>query len=130
MPNSALETLVGNMSLNDLASRSGRSIEDLVAFAFNGTSARRGRSASSSANGSAGARRSKNVDTRTASGREAYEAAVFGVIQNARDWTSAVNIRSQVGGTPQQARAALNRLISDGKVKFKGQARATKYAIA
>ena len=40
---------------------------------------------------------------------------------------SAVEIRGAVGGTPMQARAALNRLIEDGKIKYSGRARSTKY---
>jgi hypothetical protein len=40
---------------------------------------------------------------------------------------SAGDVRRQVGGTPLQARAALNRLIEAGKLNYTGRARGTRY---
>ena len=67
------------------------------------------------------------VDTRSTSGREAYETAVLGAVESAMDAVSAVEVRAAVGGTAQQARAALNRLIEAGRVKYRGKARGTRY---
>ncbi len=128
MPN-ALETLVGNLTLADLAARTNRTVEDLVAFAFAGAPADRRERPPKNGVASRPAR-SNGVDTRTVAGREAYQAAVLEAIAKAGDWTSAAEVRSQVGGTPIQFRAAVNRLIEDGRVRFTGKARATRYASA
>lgn len=75
--------------------------------------------------------RSKRVvDTRSRTGRRAYEAAVLETLGGADGPLSAQEIRGVVGGTPLQARTALNRLIEDGKVSWEGKARATRYRVA
>ena len=40
---------------------------------------------------------------------------------------SAPDLRAAVGGTPDQARRALNRLIEEGSVLYTGKARGTRY---
>jgi predicted ArsR family transcriptional regulator len=50
------------------------------------------------------------------------------VVKTSSTPVSAQQVRAQVGGTPLQARKALNRLIEDGRLSFKGKARATKYS--
>lgn len=76
--------------------------------------------------------KSKDVDapeanTRTPAARAEYEKQLFDTLKGERRWVSAQELRTQVGGTPLQARKALNRLIERGLIKFRGKARATKY---
>lgn len=67
------------------------------------------------------------METRTAKGRAAYDEAILKVVQKAKKWKSAIEIRASVGGSPEQARRSLNRLIERGLINFEGKARATRY---
>lgn len=72
----------------------------------------------------------RDVDTRSGVGREAYDGAVMDLLRSAKgSMTSAQEIRRKVGGTPEQARRALNRLIETSGVKYAGKARATRYYV-
>ena len=69
-----------------------------------------------------------SVDTRSATGRDAYDKSVLAILKSAGGKkVSAQTIRREVGGTPEQARRALNRLIDSNGVQYTGQARATRY---
>ncbi len=68
------------------------------------------------------------VDTRSARGRDAYDAAILSTLQSAKDRLSAKEIRKRCGGTPLQARVALQRLLDARKIRRYGKAAATKYA--
>ena len=136
---SALETLVGEMTVAELAGKSRRSVEDIVSWAMSGTAggrpakqARAIPTSSSSAPTAAakGAPRARGsaINTRSAQGRAEYEANVLRVVKAATSPISAPEIRDEVGGTPQQARAALNRLIELGEINYQGRARATRYS--
>lgn len=70
------------------------------------------------------------VDTRTPSARKRYDDAVHRAVKNSASPISAQQVRTIVGGTPLQARKALNRLIEAGRLTFQGKARATKYSAA
>lgn len=135
----ALENLVGDMTLSDLSARTGRSVAEIVDYAV-----RTGRRAHS--NGEGGVVRTSNgttpratktakptkgrtVNTRTAEGRERYDDAVLEAVRSSRSRIGAAKIRRQVGGTPQQVRTALHRLIERGAIDFEGQARATTYGV-
>lgn len=67
------------------------------------------------------------VDTRAAAGRAKYDETVLAAIRGAKTKVKAADLRSKLGGTPLQIRAALHRLIEDGKIKAHGQARGTTY---
>lgn len=70
------------------------------------------------------------VNTRTQAGREAYDKAILGALEELGGGPvpgSAIKVK--VGGTPLQARTALNRLIEAGSVTFEGKARGTKYSL-
>jgi len=136
---SALENLVGDMTLSDLSARTGRSVAEIVDYAV-----RTGRRAHSNGvarttNGTTpGASKTANrssptkgraVNTRTAEGRESYDDAVLEAVRSSRSRIGATKIRRQVGGTPQQVRTALHRLIERGAIDFEGQARATTYGV-
>lgn len=128
-----LEDLVARMTVKELAERSGRSVTDIAVFALGGGhSASAPKAPAKRTNGVSVAaaprpRAAKGVDTRSAQGRAQYERDVLGVLTRAKSPTNAQAIRAQVGGTPAQARAALNRLIENGEVQYEGKARATRY---
>jgi hypothetical protein len=132
MPNkSAIEALVGSMTIEELSAKSNRSVSSIVDWALGAGGGRKASTPSAAAQAASGANgRSKAVNTRSAAGRSRYEAAVFDVVRDADSSIKAPEIRARVGGTPQQARAALNRLIEEGRVSFEGKARATAYSAA
>lgn len=68
------------------------------------------------------------VDTRTPAARKRYDDSVYRAVKASSSPISAQDVRAQVGGTPLQARKALNRLIEAGRLSFQGKARATKYS--
>ena len=139
MPNTALEQLVSQLTLNELASKSNRSVEQIVSFAFAGTTTTspRNGTANNRPNGAEATRvatkrapATSEVDTRSAAGRKAFEASVYRAVADAPGKISASQIRDQLGGTALQIRAALNRLIEDGRVNYEGKARGTRYSLA
>jgi len=67
------------------------------------------------------------VDTRTSSGRDAYDRAILDALKSSNKPTAASTLRGTVGGTADQARRALNRLIENGSVGYTGKARGTRY---
>jgi len=70
------------------------------------------------------------VDTRTAEGRAAYDAAVLGALKGMTKPASASNLTAVAGGSPLQIRTALARLIEAGAVQWSGRARGTRYTPA
>ena len=135
MSQTAIEELISDWTIADLAARTGRSVGEIVEFAMRARRANARAQAAPAAKTAAApkkagrpAKRGKAVDTRTAAGREAYQEAVGNVVEaKGGKPTSAAEIRAKVGGTPTQARAALARLIEDGKITYEGKARATRY---
>ena len=83
------------------------------------------RSASASTPGAR--KRVATIETRTAAGRSSYDAALLAALVEARAPVSASDLRGRVGGSADQARRGLNRLISSGRVGFSGRARGTTY---
>jgi len=65
-------------------------------------------------------------DTRTLKGRKKYDKTVFRALSK-RGWRKAPHVREKVGGTPDQVRSSLARLIESGSVIWQGRARATEY---
>jgi hypothetical protein len=126
----ALETLVGRMTLSELSDRSGRSVESIVDWAMGSGSGASPRKAAASVTDGRPARRTKAADTRSKQGRDTYDQAVLTTVRGASGAIGASAIRKQVGGTPLQVRAALNRLIERGAVTYQGRARATRYSPA
>ncbi len=127
----ALEALVEHMTLRQLADKTGRSVGEIVEWAMAGSS-RAGKSARGPVGKPRAAPKAKAVsagavDVRNAAGRAAYDAAVLNVLVSSKGPAPAQEVRRVAGGTPMQARAALNRLIESGKVGYKGRARATRY---
>lgn len=153
MSTTALETLVSNMALSELAQLSGRSIAEIVNWAMSGVRAEASRSSAGarpeatrtratstpapSSNRSARREEEEEVEevedgeeevnTRTQEGRERYDRAVLELVRNAKGPIGATQIRDALGGTPLQVRTALNRLIEGGHLAYQGRARATRY---
>lgn len=68
------------------------------------------------------------VSTRRPAERAGYDQNLLDAL-SAKLWMSAQDLRKAAGGTPLQARKALNRLVETRKIKTQGQARATKYKL-
>ena len=68
------------------------------------------------------------VDTRAAAGRSKFDESVLGAVRGSKGRVKAVDLRKKVGGSSLQIRAALHRLIEDGKIKSQGKARGTTYS--
>ena len=135
-----LESLVAQMTVAELAQRSGRSISDLVELVLSNGGAASARAASNGhqrgkpgrkpAAAAASPGRKKGAQTRTQAGRASYDEAVLAAVKTSRGKVKAEELRKKVGGTPPQLRAALARLIDNGAVKSAGKARGTTYAAA
>lgn len=70
------------------------------------------------------------VDTRTAEGRAAYDAAVLTALRASTGPQSASDLTRVAGGSPLQIRTSLARLIETGTVHWSGRARGTRYTPA
>lgn len=70
------------------------------------------------------------VNTRTPSGREAFDKGVLEVLKSIGGPAGAGEIQRRVGGTNMQVRSAVNRLIEAGQVTWTGKARGTRYRVA
>jgi hypothetical protein len=159
----SIEILVAQMTVAELAQRSGRSVSQLVELAFGssaasaatvkrgpgrppGAATKKGKRVKGKAKAApapkaeakaaapkaavvkaAPAAKKAAVDTRAAAGRAKYDETVLAASRGAKSKVKAADLRSKLGGTPLQIRAALHRLIEDGKIKAHGQARGTTY---
>lgn len=73
---------------------------------------------------------SGEIDTRTLAGRNAYDARVLAFLRaRPKEYVPARDVEGNVGGTIQQVRTSLNRLIEQGLVTWEGRARGTRYKI-
>ena len=133
-PMNPLESLVGSMTLAELSAKTGTSVADIVAFASkqrtSAPKAKPTKAAKSPAPKAKAKAPSKGVNTRTAEGRAAYDAAVRAWLKehsSKQDPQPASAVIEACGGTGLQARTTLARLIEAKKARFVGKARATKY---
>lgn len=124
---SPLESLVQNMTLKQLAEQTGPSVAEIVEWAMRQRAPKNGTHKSAGPSAAAATKVAKKVDVRNAAGRIAYDNAVLQLLTSIGEPTSAAHVREQLGGTPTQARASLNRLIHAKKVGYEGRARATRY---
>lgn len=69
----------------------------------------------------------RQVNTRTAQGRESLDQAVAGFLERRRT-ARAGDIRKSVGGTSNQVRQSLTRLMESKRVTKRGQKRGTEYS--
>ena len=76
---------------------------------------------------SSGGRPKAKASTRTADGRDDYDAGVLAAIKSAGGPVAAEDVIKKVGGTGLQFRTATKRLIASRKIKRTGKARGTRY---
>ena len=140
---SALQELVANMSVAQLAELAGMDVDSMVALVLGKRGAapaaakapaRRGRRAPAEAAPAeatpaqaAPATGKKAHNTRTREGREALDQAIIAFLKEQAEPVRALDIRKGVGGTAAQIRTRLNVLIEQGKVTYKGRASGTRY---
>ena len=137
---SALEQLVGNMTVAQLAEAAGLSIDEVVSLVLKKGASRplasRGRKAEGDAptttthnKAAAGsfAITERQHETRTQAGRDALDRAILTFLKQTGERVRAVDIRDAVGGSAAQVRARLNALIADARVLYAGQASGTRY---
>jgi predicted HTH transcriptional regulator len=110
---------MGHMTVAELAAYSGRGVREIIDYAF-GEGGRNDDTMVSTPS---------RVDTRTAAGRYAYDQAVFGALEGNQGAMTAQEIRACVGGTADQIRASLTRLLEDDILTAKGQGNATRYEL-
>jgi hypothetical protein len=60
--------------------------------------------------------RAAPFDLRVSAGRAAYDAAIFAAVKRSETTCTAVDVRAAVGGSAEQARAALARLVASGSL--------------
>jgi hypothetical protein len=128
---SSLETLVGSMTIAELAERSGKSVETIAAFALGGRSPSRSSSAPSDSGARAprkGARKGSKAATPADDGGS-FDEQVLAAITAAGGEARSVDIEDKVGGTSEERRAALHRLVKARKLKRSGVARGTRYSV-
>jgi hypothetical protein len=120
---SSLETLVGSMTIAELAERSGKSVETIASFALGGGAPSRS-SATAPSTGAA----ARRTSTRKVEDR-GFDDRVLAAIEAAGGEARSVDIEDKVGGTSEERRAALHRLVKARKLKRSGVARGTRYAV-
>lgn len=146
---SALEQLVGNMTVAQLAEAAGMDIDAVVSLVL-GTRQQAAPAAAPAAKakgGRRGGRRAaaqeaapaaavaapeasdddEGVNTRTRSGREELDSAILDFLKGQSEPVRALDIRKAIGGTAAQIRTRLNYLIEKNKVTYKGRASGTRY---
>ncbi|MDC0715859.1 hypothetical protein [Nannocystis bainbridge] len=70
------------------------------------------------------------VSARTLEGRAHYDAAVMNLLQQTTGWIGASQLRAHVGGSDNQVRIALHRLVASGQVARRGERNSTEYKIS
>ena len=79
--------------------------------------------------GAAGRARPAAPSARTLAGRAQFDAAVINVLREANGWVGASSLRAQVGGSDNQVRIALHRLVAAGQVTRRGERNSTEYRL-
>lgn len=148
---SALEQLVANMSVAQLAEMAGMDVDTMVSLILGKgkgaaparkTAKKAGRrpgrppasqAAPAAAEGAAQAPAAApsgddgGLNTRTREGRNRLDAAILDFLKEQTDAVRALDIRRGIGGTSAQVRTRLNFLISKKKVTYTGRASGTRY---
>ncbi|MEM7154254.1 MAG: hypothetical protein AAF799_15520 [Myxococcota bacterium] len=139
---SALEQLVANMTVAQLADLAGTDVDSMVALVLGKSkrgvapktaqTGRRGRKRAEAGDASVAAQNeapapSQGHNTRTRAGRDALDAAILTFLKEQSDPVRALDIRKGVGGTAAQVRTRLNFLIEKKRVNYTGRASGTRY---
>jgi DNA-binding transcriptional regulator PaaX len=75
------------------------------------------------------AKKAVRVSSRTTEGRATYEAAVLAALRDKGEQTPLSALIKETGGTDNQLRAALRRLIAAGKVDRTGERDRTRFSV-
>jgi DNA-binding transcriptional regulator PaaX len=75
------------------------------------------------------AKKAVRVSSRTTEGRATYEATVLAALRDKGEQTPLSALIKETGGTDNQLRAALRRLIAAGKVDRTGERDRTRYSV-
>jgi hypothetical protein len=151
---SALEQLVGNMTVAQLAEAAGMDIDAVVGLVLGNRGASAPAKAAPAAKGRKPGRPPKAAavqeaapaaaadeededegdeaaggdhNTRTRTGRAELDQAILDYLKSQSEPVRALDIRKGIGGTAAQIRTRLNYLIEKGKVTYKGRASGTRY---
>jgi hypothetical protein len=154
---SALEQLVGNMTVAQLAEAAGMDIDAVVGLVLGNrgasvSAAKAAPAASKAPSGRKPGRPPKvkapvaetapaaadsdegddegdgdGHNTRTRTGRQELDQAIIDYLKSQSEPVRALDIRKGIGGTAAQIRTRLNYLIEKGKVTYKGRASGTRY---
>jgi hypothetical protein len=130
MNTDSIEALIGQFTLTELAERSGKTVNEIVAFAMRNTAVVTKKVTLSKARIETSTNSTNKVDTRTPAGRAAYDEAVLDYLgANRGTWIGAGDLRRAVGGSALQVRTALARLLESSGVEYQGVARGTEYRL-
>ncbi len=147
---SALEQLVGNMTVAQLAEAAGMDIDAVVGLVLGRAGAAKAAAAAPVVAKRKPGRPRKVVaqdpapaavtaasddegddgeghNTRTRTGRMALDQAILDFLKAQSEPVRALDIRKGIGGTAAQIRTRLNYLIEKNKVTYKGRASGTRY---
>lgn len=154
---SALEQLVGNMTVAQLAEAAGMDIDAVVGLVLGnkGATAQVAAKAAPAAKGRGGRKPGRppkaaavqeaapeaeadeddegdegggdGHNTRTRTGRAELDQSILDYLKSQSEPVRALDIRKGIGGTAAQIRTRLNYLIEKGKVTYKGRASGTRY---
>lgn len=154
---SALEQLVGNMTVAQLAEAAGMDIDAVVGLVLGnrGVGAAKAAPAAKGKSGRKPGRPPKATqeqmqaalaaagddededegaeaggdghNTRTRTGRAELDQSILDYLKSQSEPVRALDIRKGIGGTAAQIRTRLNYLIEKGKVTYKGRASGTRY---
>jgi len=130
----ALESFVGEMTVAELCSRTGRGVEELLAFCSNRRPAK-----ATSAAPAAQPKTKTNTKTKTKTGGKkrrvrassdelvALDIRVMELITDAKDGIGGREMANTTGETLPRLRGALKRLVDQRKIRFAGNTAARRY---
>jgi len=126
-----LESFVGQMTVAELCNRTGRSVEELLAFCSNRRPAK-SNSATSAAPAAKAAPKKKSGGKKRrvrASSDQlvALDERVIGLIRAAKDGIGGREMADKTGETLPRLRGSLKRLVDKKKIRFAGNTAARRY---
>ena len=123
-----LESFVGQMTVAELCNRTGRSVEELLAFCSNRRPAK-STSVSSAPKAKTKAKAGgKNRRVRASSDElVALDQRVMGLITAAKDGIGGREMADKTGETLPRLRGSIKRLVDKKKIRFAGNTAARRY---
>lgn len=123
-----LESFVGQMTVAELCSRTGRSVEELLAFCSNSRPAKSTSVASAPKAKPKKKAGGKKRRVRASSDQlVALDERVMGLISAAKDGIGGREMADKTGETLPRLRGSLKRLVDKKKIRFAGNTAARRY---